>query len=65
MILKNNQKIPLDKFINKVLYDNSKGYYMNKNPFGSKGDFITSPNISVMFSEMITIWLIAFWKKIL
>ena len=63
MILKNNQKIPLDKFINKVLYDNSKGYYMNKNPFGSKGDFITSPNISVMFSEMITIWLIAFWKK--
>jgi len=64
MLLKNNSKIPLDKFINKVLYDKNKGYYMNKNPIGRKGDFITSPNISVMFSEIITIWLISFWEKI-
>ena len=63
MILKNNQKIPLDKFINKALYDASKGYYMYKNPIGNKGDFITAPNISIMFSEMITVWLISFWKK--
>ena len=64
MFLKINKKIPLDKFINKVLYDKNKGYYMNKNPIGRKGDFITSPNISVMFSEIITIWLISFWEKI-
>ena len=64
MILKNNRSICLDKFINKTLYDKSKGYYMNKNPIGKRGDFITSPNISIMFSEMITIWIIAFWKKI-
>jgi len=64
MILKKNSKIPLDKFIDKVLYDKSKGYYMNNNPIGDKGDFITSPNISIMFSEMIAIWLISFWEKI-
>jgi len=64
MILKNNTKIPLDKFIDKALYDKSKGYYSNTNPIGHKGDFITSPNISIMFSEMITIWLISFWKKL-
>ena len=63
MLLKNNSKIPLDKFINKVLYDKKKGYYMNNNPIGHRGDFITAPNISIMFSEMITIWIIAFWKK--
>ena len=63
MFLKNNSKIPLDKFINKVLYDKTKGYYMNNNPIGNKGDFITSPNISIMFSEMIAIWLISFWEK--
>ena len=40
MILKDNTKIPLDQFINKVLYDKSKGYYMNKNPIGYRGDFI-------------------------
>ena len=64
MILKNNRSICLDKFINKTLYDKSKGYYMNKNPIGREGDFITAPNISIMFSEMITVWIIAFWKKI-
>ncbi len=63
MFLKNNCKIPLDKFIDKILYDKNKGYYMNNNPIGHKGDFITSPNISVMFSEMISIWLISFWEK--
>ena len=64
MILKSDSKIPLDRFINKVLYDKDKGYYMNSNPIGAKGDFITAPNISVMFSEMIAIWLISFWEKI-
>ena len=64
MILKKNTKISLDKFIEKSLYDKSKGYYNNKNPFGAKGDFVTSPSISVMFSEMITIWLISFWKQL-
>ena len=63
MFLKNNSLIPLDKFINKVLYDKKNGYYMNKNPIGYQGDFLTSPNISIMFSEMIAIWLISFWEK--
>ena len=62
--MKNNSKIPLDIFINKVLYDKNNGYYMKKNPIGNKGDFITSPNISIMFSEMIAVWLISFWEKI-
>jgi len=64
MILKNNSKISLDKFIDKALYGKSKGYYIKKNPIGKEGDFITSPNISILFSEMIAIWIIAFWEKL-
>ena len=59
-----NKYIPLDEFIYKSLYDKKMGYYMQKNPFGKDGDFITSPNISVLFSEMLAIWCIAFWKKL-
>ena len=64
MILKNNNKIPLDKFIDKALYNKKNGYYMKKNPFGNNGDFITSPNISIMFSEMIAIWIVSFWRNL-
>ncbi len=64
MIIKKNHKIPLDKFINYCLYDKKKGYYMKNNPFGISGDFTTAPNISRLFSEMIAIWTISFWKSI-
>ena len=64
MIIKNNFEISLDKFINFALYDKKKGYYMQKNPFGRKGDFITAPNISRMFSEMIAIWVLGFWENL-
>ena len=37
---------------------------MNKNPFGKNGDFITAPNISILFSEMLAIWCIAFWQNL-
>ena len=61
---KQSFNLPLDKFINLSLYDKNSGYYMKKNPFGKKGDFITSPNISRLFSEMIAIWVISFWKSL-
>ena len=37
---------------------------MKKNPFGKNGDFITAPNITRLFSEIIAIWTITFWKSI-
>ena len=61
---KQSFNLPLDKFINLSLYNKNSGYYMKKNPFGKKGDFITSPNISRLFSEMIAIWVISFWKSL-
>ena len=56
--------ITLDKFIDKALYKKNSGFYMNKNPIGKNGDFITSPNISILFSEMIAIWCVAFWENL-
>ena len=56
--------LPLDQFIEWALYDKNSGYYMKKNPFGKEGDFITAPNITRLFSEIIAIWIITFWKSI-
>jgi len=59
-----NDLFALDKFIEESLYNKKYGYYMKKNPFGEGGDFITAPNISILFSEMIAIWVISFWEKL-
>ena len=64
MKIKKNKLISLDKFIDDSLYNEKFGYYMKKNPFGKKGDFITAPNISVLFSEMIAIWVVSFWQNL-
>ena len=61
---KNNEIIGLNKFIERSLYNKNDGFYMSKNPFGKQGDFITSPNISIFFSEMLSIWILSIWEKL-
>ncbi|MES2496815.1 MAG: SAM-dependent methyltransferase [Pseudomonadota bacterium] len=38
-------------------------YYASHDPFGIKGDFITSPEISQMFGELIGIWIADLWSR--
>ena len=57
-----SKKIPLDKFITNLLYNKKFGYYSKKIPFGKNGDFITAPEISFIFSEMLALWVISFWE---
>ena len=64
MKFKKNDLLSLDKFIQECLYNKKFGYYMNNDPFGDKGDFITAPNVSILFSEMIAIWIISFWENL-
>ena len=59
---KRSKTLTVDKFFKNVLYDKKYGYYMSRIPFGKKGDFVTSPNISNLFSEIIAIWIINCWE---
>ncbi len=62
--IKSKKLIPVDEFIEKVLYEPNIGYYTNKIPFGRQGDFITAPTISNLFSEIITVWVVSVWEKL-
>ena len=64
MNLKKKYSLPLDKFIDLSLYDKKHGYYIKKYPFGKKGDFITAPNVSRLFSETLAIWIVSFWQSL-
>lgn len=38
-------------------------YYAGKDPLGSAGDFVTAPEISQMFGELIGLWLADIWIR--
>jgi len=59
-----SKKIPIDRFIAKVLYDKNYGYYSKKIPFGKHGDFITAPEISFLFSEILAVWIVSLWEHL-
>ncbi|KAF8604148.1 DUF185-domain-containing protein [Ceratobasidium sp. AG-I] len=41
----------------------TEGYYMKGDPIGARGDFITSPEISQVFGELVGIWLVSQWLE--
>ncbi len=45
------------------LTDPAHGYYMTRDPFGAGGDFITAPEISQMFGELIGLWAGSVWMQ--
>jgi NADH dehydrogenase [ubiquinone] 1 alpha subcomplex assembly factor 7 len=56
--------IPVAEFMAICLYDPTLGYYNCRAPFGAAGDFITAPEISQMFGELIGLWAATAWETI-
>ncbi len=61
-LLNNKKSFRLDKFIELALFT-SNGYYLSKKPIGRKFDFVTSPEISQMFGEIIGVYLLYHWRE--
>ncbi|PPR45115.1 MAG: hypothetical protein CFH18_00528 [Alphaproteobacteria bacterium MarineAlpha5_Bin8] len=61
-ISKSNRGISIEKYINICLFD-TEGYYNNVNPLGKSGDFITAPEISQLFGEIIGLYIYNIWKE--
>ena len=59
-IQKGSHGISLEKFIDICLFDN-EGYYETSNPLGKSGDFITSPEISQLFGEILGLYIHCLW----
>ncbi|MBI74466.1 MAG: SAM-dependent methyltransferase [Oceanicaulis sp.] len=48
-------------FMTEALFDPREGYYATKNPIGAGADFITAPEISQMFGELMGLWAAQSW----
>lgn len=54
--LEDNQFISVYQFMELALYHPKFGYYMKQNPLGDKADFVTSPEVSQLFGEVLCLW---------
>ena len=53
--------ISLGQYMGDCLFDPDDGYYATRDPFGTDGDFVTAPEISQMFGELIGLCLAQAW----
>jgi NADH dehydrogenase [ubiquinone] 1 alpha subcomplex assembly factor 7 len=54
--------IPVARFMELALAHPELGYYRTRDPLGRSGDFITAPEVSQMFGEMLGLWAVVMWE---
>lgn len=54
--------LPVDRFMALALGHPRHGYYMTRDPLGAGGDFVTAPEISQVFGELIGVWTASAWE---
>jgi len=55
--------MPIAEYMRLCLTHPRHGYYVKHDPIGAGGDFITAPEISQMFGELIGLWLATVWQQ--
>ena len=55
--------ISLADYMGLALTHPDHGYYTTQDPLGARGDFITAPEISQIFGEMIGVWCVELWRQ--
>jgi NADH dehydrogenase [ubiquinone] 1 alpha subcomplex assembly factor 7 len=60
--IRENGPISVAHYMEMCLAHPHYGYYMTRDPLGLDGDFITAPEISQMFGEVIGLWAAHLWQ---
>ena len=55
--------ISFERYMALALSDPDHGYYMTRDPLGEAGDFVTAPEISQMFGELLGVWAADLWRR--
>lgn len=62
-IVRLNGPISVTDYFALCLADPEYGYYKTRDPFGRAGDFVTAPEVSQLFGEMLGIFLVHAWQR--
>jgi NADH dehydrogenase [ubiquinone] 1 alpha subcomplex assembly factor 7 len=55
--------VTVAEFMRMALAEPGAGYYATRDPLGRAGDFVTAPEISQMFGELIGLWCVDTWER--
>lgn len=55
--------MPVSRYMQLALAHPQYGYYTTRDPLGREGDFITAPEVSQMFGELLGLWVAQVWKQ--
>jgi len=55
--------ISVARYMDLCLNDPEHGYYRTREPIGAAGDFVTAPEVSQMFGELIGLWCAVTWRQ--
>ena len=58
-----NGPMTLEAYMGLALSHPAHGYYTTRDPLGADGDFVTAPEISQMFGELIGLWAADVWAS--
>jgi len=61
-LIEANGPMSVAEYMAHCLCDPDHGYYTTRDPFGTRGDFITAPEVSQIFGEIVGAWLIEAWR---
>src|SRR5665809_150534 len=56
-------RISVAAYMDACVADPDVGYYATRHPIGAHGDFITAPEISQIFGELLGLWAVAVWQS--
>jgi NADH dehydrogenase [ubiquinone] 1 alpha subcomplex assembly factor 7 len=63
-LIKTAGPMPVWRYMQMCLTHPEHGYYVSRDPLGREGDFITAPEVSQMFGELLGLWAASVWKAI-
>src|SRR5260370_31259620 len=61
-LIKTAGPMPVWRYMQLCLTHPDHGYYITRDPLGREGDFITAPEVSQMFGELLGLWAAATWR---
>lgn len=63
-LIESEGPIPVSRYMALCLGHPRYGYYVTRDPLGAAGDFITAPEVSQIFGELLGLWCAEVWRML-